>query len=201
MTVVGVTGTYCSGKSSVTGILVERGFREIDVDRVGHEALAGESARVIEAFGPVVRADDGGVDRRALARVVFRDRQALSRLESILHPVMVSLVRERVEEARTSAASGPGAPVGVVINAAILFRMGLDSLCDRVIYVTAPFRVRWRRARSRDGATLIDVIRRLRSQSDVRPQFSRSGADILTVENGGTRDELALRLSQLLPAP
>jgi len=195
--VVGVTGKYCAGKSTAGEILEEHGYAQIEVDRLGHDALAAERDRVAEAFGQGVLGADGGVDRRALARVVFSDDAALRRLESILHPRMVEMTAARVRELAAEDATRPG----VVINAAILFRMGLDELCDTVLYVTAPFFTIWRRARSRDGASIVRVVKRLRSQRDVAPQFSTPDADIHSVENDGDREKLRRQIARLLPLP
>ena len=195
MIVVGVTGKYCSGKNTVTELLVERGYLEIDVDRVGHDALLSEEARVIDEFGAAVRGDDGRIDRKALGGIVFDDRAALARLEAIVHPVMVADVRERIDAVRSAAEPPPG----VVINAAILVRMRLDELCDTVIYVRSPFLTRLRRARERDGARLRDVLKRLRSQRDVDPQHSKSHADIQSVQNDDDRKRLLSQLEGFLP--
>lgn len=210
MIVVGVTGKYCAGKSTAGEILEEHGYAQIEVDRLGHEALVAERDRVVDEFGDAVLDAEGGIDRRSLARVVFSDDAALRRLESIVHPRMVEMTAARVRELRRdceaggegrAGADGDGCPVGVVINAAILFRMGLHSLCDTVLYVTAPFFTIWRRARSRDDATLVQVVKRLRSQRDVDPQYSSPDADIHSVENDGDRERLRRQIARLLPLP
>lgn len=203
MIVVGVTGKYCAGKSTVGEILEEHGYAQIEVDRLGHEALVAERDRVADAFGEVVLDEDGTIDRRALSRIVFSDDASLARLESIVHPRMVDMTATRVREIRGDENGGAGrdSPVGVVINAAILFRMGLHPLCDTVLYVTAPFFAIWRRARARDGASLVEVVRRLRSQRDVAPQYSTSDADIHSVENDGDREKLRRQIARLLPLP
>lgn len=197
MIVVGVTGKYCAGKSTVGEILEEHGYVQIEVDRLGHEALVAERDRVADAFGDAVLDEAGGIDRRLLARVVFSDDAALRRLESILHPRMVDMTAARVRELAKADRERPG----VVINAAILFRMGLHPLCDTVLYVTAPFFTIWRRARSRDGASLVEVVKRLRSQRDVDPQYSAPDADIHSVENDGDREKLRGQIARLIPLP
>lgn len=197
MIVVGVTGKYCAGKSTASAILVDHGYAEIDVDALGHEALEAERERVIESFGERVRADDGGVDRKALGEIVFSDEAKLRELESILHPRMVRMTAERIAELR----GGERPPVGVVVNAAILFRMRLHPLCDLVVYVTAPLFAIIRRARARDGATLRRILQRLRAQADVDPQYSRPDADIYTVQNAGDRERLRVQLARRLPLP
>ena len=200
MIVIGVTGKYCAGKSTVSELLAEHGYRPIDVDRIGHEALQSERDRIVEAFGSHICAADGTVDRKALGRVVFGDTAKLRKLESIIHPAMVDRTTHLVRMVREERALDPSVP-GAVINAAILFRMKLDSLCDIVLLVRAPFLVTWRRARERDGASVLDVVRRLRAQRDVEPQRSRSDADIHSVENDGDREKLRARLTRVVPLP
>lgn len=200
MIVIGVTGKYCAGKSTVSEILAEHGYLQIDVDRIGHEALQSERDRVVEAFGPQICAPDGSIDRKALGRIVFGDARKLRQLESIIHPAMVDRTAHVVRQVREAGESNPSVP-GAVINAAVLFRMKLDSLCDLVISVHAPFLSTWRRARERDGASIVEVIRRLRAQRDVEPQCSRSDADIHRVENDGDREKLRARLTRLVPLP
>lgn len=212
MIVVGVTGKYCAGKSTVGELLAEHGYEQIDVDRLGHEALERERDQVVGAFGREVVSEDGRVDRKALARIVFSDEKRLRRLERIVHPAMVEMTAERVRALRDGVSGSDdrirgcderaaAVPPGVVINAAVLFRMKLHSLCDTVLYVTAPFFTIWRRARKRDGASLIQVIKRLRSQRDVDPQFLHPDADIYSVENDGDREKLRSQLARLLPLP
>lgn len=197
MIVVGVTGKYCTGKSTVGDILGEHGYPQIEVDRLGHDALEQEADRVIAAFGVTIVDANGRVDRKALGRIVFGNDEALGRLEAIVHPRMVEMTASRVDELRSAH---PGAP-GIVINAAILFRMRLHPLCNTVVLVAAPFLSIWRRARERDGASLFDVIRRLRSQRDVDPQYSHPDADIHSVENHGDRGSLCAQLARFLPLP
>ena len=62
MTVVGVTGRYCAGKDTVTRLLVDMGYHEINVDRLGHSAVDRLSAKIVEEFGAAILGPDGAVD-------------------------------------------------------------------------------------------------------------------------------------------
>jgi dephospho-CoA kinase len=185
-----VAGTYCAGKNAVVAILLEQGFREIDVDRVGHEVLREPEVRrrVAECFGAGVLAPDGEVDRRVLGRRVFGRRAALSRLEAIVHPPMVERVRLRLDRE-----SGR-----VVINAALLFRMHLDRLCDLALCVRAPLRARLSRAKARDGLSAWQTLRRLASQRGICPKLNAPGVDIYYVNNDGGLDALRERTLAIL---
>jgi dephospho-CoA kinase len=161
----------------VAAVLAGQGLRLIDVDRVGHQVLREPAIRerVVATYGRSVLGKDGEVDRRALGRRVFRDRRALRALERIVHPPMVERVRADI-----ASGSGP-----VLVNAALLFRMGLDRLCDAVLCVRAPLRSRIARARRRDGIGLLATLRRIASQRGICPKLRGAGVDIYYVGNDG----------------
>ena len=185
--VIGVTGSYCAGKNIVTELIQTFGFSVIDEDRVGHEALAAKSAEIVAAFGPAVHSAEGGIDRRRLGAVVFADEEQLALLESIVHPWMIERTRQRVESAE---------PRRVVINAAILFKMGLHRLCDFVIIVRAPLPVRLVRAMRRDSLSFLQVTRRFRRQRALNR--APKNVDSTTVWNVGSREALARRVFRIL---
>jgi dephospho-CoA kinase len=149
--VIGLVGGIGGGKSLAAAALAERGVRVLDADAVGHALLAQRPARerVVARFGPgVLRADEEGVegsepevDRNLLGRIVFSDPVARRDLEAILHPAM----RKTFERAIARAARA-GLP-GVVLDAAILYEVGWDRLCDAVLFVDAPRDVRLAAAR------------------------------------------------------
>ncbi|WP_394951549.1 dephospho-CoA kinase [uncultured Helicobacter sp.] len=82
---IALTGCIGSGKSSVSAILKDRGYVVLCADEVAHRILQASASEVAQIFGAyVVR--DGVVDRKALGALVFGDKEARLRLESLLHP-------------------------------------------------------------------------------------------------------------------
>lgn len=82
---IALTGCIGSGKSSVSAILKGRGYVVLCADEVAHRILQASASEVAQIFGAyVVR--DGVVDRKALGALVFGDKEARLRLESLLHP-------------------------------------------------------------------------------------------------------------------
>ncbi len=190
--VIGVAGGYCAGKSTLARILIDAGYREIDVDALGHRALSQCRDQVVAEFGSEVAGADGSVDRRALGERVFGDADARRRLESILHPRMVQMAREL-----TSGADGDDP---VVMHAALLFPMGLDRLCDRVLWVRAPLWLRVRRGLQREQGGVARVLRIMRilwAQRKLGVQPLRNSVDIHIVENRGTTEQLRQQLRRL----
>ncbi|TVR91719.1 MAG: dephospho-CoA kinase [Spirochaetaceae bacterium] len=187
--VVGVAGSYCAGKSTVAQRLVDRGFVEINVDKTGHQALRELSDKVVQHFGHHILGEDGLPDRRKVGEIVFANPQALAELEAILHPRMVEIVEQRLKDA-------PGQ--NCVVDAALLFPMGLHRLCDFVMWVDACLPLRLLRALRRDKFSLLAVLRRIARQRRLSAKFSADVVDIDTVRNYGSRRSLDRRIDSIL---
>ncbi len=187
--IIGVTGKYCAGKNEVGRILKNKGMYQIDVDTLGHEVLEKEKEQIICRFGRQVLTPDGVVDRRSLGEIVFKDRNALNDLEEILHPGMVKRTEELIREHREG---------GGVVNAAVLFKMGLHRLCDRVFWVQAPLILRIRRGRKRDGLSYPAIIRRIWTQKALNPNKWKDVVDIYRVDNLGSPSRLEKTVMSLL---
>ena len=195
--VLGVTGGYCAGKDAAVALLKLHGIIEINEDKIGHDALLALNSEVEATFGRRVLDGDGTVDRKALGAIVFSDPEALSRLEGVVHPWMI-------EETKRQVSAGGSAHM--MINAAILHRMGLHRLCDLVLKIEAPFLVRLCRAKKRDGYSFKEIMRRLGAQKSLRKVENRqqflnemgSRVDTVIVRNGGSRGALSRRLTNIL---
>lgn len=178
--VLGITGPYCSGKSTLAEELVQRGWVQIDVDRLGHESLVRKKDEITSKFGAgILSADGSAVDRKKLGSMVFSDTKRLEELEHIVHPDMKIRSRELIREYRQSE----NPPLGILLNAAILFKMKLDPLCDGVIWVSAPRVLRMIRARKRDGLNWKEIFRRFAAQKELHPQLASRSVDMYKVDN------------------
>jgi len=165
--VIGITGITGSGTSTVSAILAERGGYIISADKLAREVIQkGQPAydEVVRVFGSSVIADSNRnqeIDRKALGAMVFGNPEKLALLESIIHPAVISRVKDEL--------SHNDAPF-VVIDAPLLIESGLHKLCNSVWLVTARDDVRLARIMSRDGISIETARQRLNS---------RAGDDIL----------------------
>ena len=185
--VLGVTGPVAAGKSALSARLAALGARVIDVDGLGHRALASDAIRdeVVRAFGAGVAGADGSIDRARLALVAFADGPSRLRLEAIVHPVVLRDINEEIRRA-----VGAGAKA-VVLDCALLFESGLDALCDLTVDVDAPEAVRLSRALASQGWDAGEVRRRTAAQ--IAPDEKRARADRVVVNDGdaGRLDDAA----------
>ena len=174
MTVVGLTGSICSGKSTIARFLARMGARVIDADEIGHEAYRPHSEtwqQVVDAFGPGILAADGQIDRRRLSEIVFKDPEALRRLNGIMHPGM-----HRVAESRIARLKGEGAGV-IVLEAPLLVEADWLDLVEEVWVARASEENSLKRCRDRSG--LSEAQARARLASQMPPEEKARHADVI----------------------
>jgi dephospho-CoA kinase len=183
---VAVTGPFASGKSTFVEMLGALGAETVSADEIVHDLLAEDEqtiSRVVERFGEDVLGERG-VDRRALGRKVFGDREALQDLEDILHP----LVRRETE--RRVDASGADLFVAEV---PLLFEGGSDALYDYTFAVTVPEERRraWAAERGVDEAALRAI------EARQLPQEEKARRADVVVQNDGGADKLREQAEEL----
>ena len=148
MIVLGLTGSIGMGKSTAARMLQAMGAPVCDSDAVVHRLLGrgGRAVPVIDAAFPGV-VIDGAVSRPALGAAVFRDPEALKRLEAILHPMVQVAQRDFL-----ARAARRGAKIAV-LDIPLLFETHGERRVDATIVVSAPFAVQRARVLARPGMT------------------------------------------------
>jgi dephospho-CoA kinase len=141
---VAITGGIGAGKSEALAAFRRHGAATVSSDEIVHELLRHEEVKraIVDRLGNGVVGPDGGLDRGAIASVVFNDRAALESLERLLHP----LVSAEYLAWREQLGGLPEPPRVCVTEVPLLFEVGSESQFDRVVVVTAPAKLR--RARS-----------------------------------------------------
>ena len=174
---IGLTGNIACGKSTVGKLLMARGAEYIDADRLVHALLepgTPENDRIVERFGPEVRAADGRIDRPRLGGIVFADPAALRDLEAILHPGVRAEIRRRL-----AASTAPM----IVVDAIKLFEGGLAREMDVNWVVTCPRAEQVRRLVAERGMTAEQAETRIAAQGSQEEKVRQ--ADVV-IDNGGT---------------
>lgn len=181
-----VTGTIGSGKSTVVDIMKELGACCVSADELARRAVAKGSeglASIVREFGEGVLREDGVLDRKKLAEVVFNDKEKLARLEAITHPIIAALA-----ESEFSAAIARGEPGLLVYECPLFFEKGMAAQSfGRVVLVTADEQTCLERVMKRDGVDESQARARLAKQLPVEEK--RKGADII-IDNSFTLDHL-----------
>jgi len=131
MRLIGVTGSFCTGKTTVSRFFEKLGARVIDADKIVHR-LYGRDKKVKRAilknFGSTVFTPAGGLDRRKLSKIAFSNRRNLNKLEAIIHPEVIKKIKKVVKFSKKSV---------IVIDAPLLIEANLHKVVDYIVVVKA----------------------------------------------------------------
>ena len=197
--VVGLIGGIGSGKSVAASILAGLGAFVLDADAIGHVLLEQSPCRdrVLERFGEAILDPFGdfgvrrSIDRKALGAIVFSNPGSLRDLEAILHPAM----RKTFEKAIARESRRGNVPL-VVLDAAILYEAGWDTLCDSVVFVDASPEARLARLETSRGWSAEGLVAREKIQGPLEEK--RRQADHL-LPNDGPLDQFHAEIKALWP--
>jgi dephospho-CoA kinase len=174
---LGLTGNIGCGKSAVGAMLRELGAEYVDADAIVHQLLASRQTvaeAVINRFGESMRAADGGVDRRALGRLVFGNPDLLRELEAIVVPGVRTEIRRRLAES--------SAPV-IVVDAIKLIESGLARELDRLWVVACDPAEQRQRLIELRGMTPDEAQARIGAQP---PQVEKIRLADVVIDNSGS---------------
>jgi len=178
--VIGLTGNIATGKSVVRKMLEHLGAYGIDADALGHRAIAKDAPGyqdVVDTFGKWILAPDGQIDRTKLARVVFSDPDALTQLESIVHP----LVRQAVDLLIRRSSQKV-----IVVEAIKLLEGPLREACDTIWVTYAQKQTQISRLTKKRGLSVAVAHQRVNSQP---PQSEKVNAANTVIQNEGSFEE------------
>jgi len=192
--IIGLTGGIATGKSTVTGMLRERGIPVIDADQIAREVVEpGKPAyeAIVRHFGRDILLPDKTLNRRRLGEIVFSDEAERQKLNAIVHPEV-----RRVMLMEAKAAEQNGAPV-VFMDIPLLFESRLQHMVDKIAVVYAPPEMQLARMMERDELDEEQAKKRLRAQLPIEQK--KQEADFL-IDNSRTREETARQVDEMLAA-
>ena len=189
---VGLTGGIASGKSTVAKMFVKNGAHLIDFDRLAHEVQEPEKPawkEVVNHFGEGILQPDKKIDRVKLGNIVFADKEKLSKLNNIVHPLVYQEWQSRLEKI------GKKEKHAIVLSdIPLLFEGNMQDLFDLTILVLIAPEEQISRLIMRNGVIKEEAEKRLKSQMPISEKISL--ADIV-IDNEGSISETEKRVGQV----
>jgi len=179
--IIGLTGNIATGKSVVRRMLEHLGAYTIDADALSHRAIAKDAPGykpVVDTFGKWILSPDGQINRTKLGELVFRDSDALSKLENIVHPLVEQAIDILVQRASQRV---------VVIEAIKLIESSLRNACDSIWVTYAPEDVQIERMMRKRKFSHDEASMRIHSQGAQSVKIERAST---VIRNTGSYDEL-----------
>ncbi len=164
-------------------MLADRGATIIDADELAREAVRPETQAlrdIVKRWGKEVVKQDGSLDRDALRRIVFADRDELDALNRIVHPGVT-----RMRDREVARAKERGDPI-VVCVIPLLFERNLVDEFDAIVLVDAPRPVRLERLVTNRGLEETEAMNMIAAQMPA--ELKRARADHCIDNNGSLED-------------
>ena len=182
--VIGLTGQTGAGKSTVSKVFVQNGFRLIDADAISRHVVARECHCLItlqECFTDAILTPDGELDRKVMASIAFSDHRKLEMLNTIMYPYIVGEILRMIH--RFSQQNHKL----ILLDAPTLFESRADDFCDLIISVVAKPELRMQRIMERDHIS--EKAAQQRMEMQLTEEFFRLHSDTV-LENNSSFSEL-----------
>lgn len=189
MTVVGITGTSGSGKSTIAQIIEQNSSAQtIDADKIAKEMTEQDTKylrEIVKTFGQNIL-EENKLNRKKLADIIFSDKLQKEKIDKLTQKYVVSEIKKKVKESKSKL---------VLLDVPLLFETKLNEICDITIGVIANKKQKIARICKRDNIDEKQAIARLQSQKE--DEFFLNNCDYI-VENQD-EEELKKQIKKILP--
>ena len=188
MIVVGLTGNYGMGKSSVAALFRELGAHALDSDKIVAGLLKQESVRgqILGLLGVSVLKADGTLNKQLIAEIIFKHAVVRKRLEALLHPLVLEQVDKAVKRIRDANSI-------VVVEVPLLFEGKFQNRFDRTLTVYTSQMTALARLK-KTGIARKDALSRLKAQMDIRLKKKLSD---FCINNNGTKRQTEMQVMRI----
>ena len=172
--VLGITGSMGGGKSTVTKIFESLGAFRISADEIARTFTSIDSPvkkELVSLLGESILDKSGILDRKKIAGIVFSDKNAIAKLNGLLHP----LIRQKTLDLIQSIQDGRM----IAWEAPLLFESRGENICDATLTVYASYEDSWRRVKKRDEISEDEFRNRLANQMDIKEKLEASDFKII----------------------
>ena len=176
--IIGITGSFGSGKTTVAKMFSRLGAYAIDADKVYHSLIrhGGDCyKKIVRHFGKDILGKTGGIDRKKLGDIVFKERSKLRLLNSITHPEVVKKIKNIAKSKRGRV---------IVIEAPLLIESGFYKEADKVILAANKKEEQIKRIRENRGLPAEETLKRIRMQMPFKKKLAF--ADFI-IDNSGSK--------------
>lgn len=180
MTIIGLTGSFGTGKTFVASVFRSLGAKVIDADDIAHGTIAKDAPayrKVVAYFGTEVLGRSGEIDRRKLASIVFSSKAKLAKLNGIVHPEVIRKIKNEIKTAGNDAV--------VVLDAPLLIEARLSDIVDMLVVVKCSKKRQIQRCIRKFRIKKQEVLKRIRSQMSMKKKMEM--ADFVVLNDGPKR--------------
>jgi len=187
--IIGLTGGIASGKSTVSKILINRGYEVIDADAIARELQVKGSpllGELVKIFGPDILDGEGSLNRVKLGTIIFSDESARIKVDELFLPAVKKEFRRRIAQSEAQI---------LFLDVPLLFEAGFDDLTDANLVVFTSVDTQVKRLKARNNITGEEAMMRIGSQMPTDEKIKRAD---FTINNDGKMYDLEENVEEFL---
>lgn len=185
--VIGLTGGIGTGKSTVSQILREKGYKVIDLDVISHEVIRFPQVveKIVENFGKEVLENNNSgnyaISREKLGKIIFKNKEKRLVLNAIMHPEILRAMREKIAKYKNKKENKI-----IFVEIQLLFEVQWEKEFDYILLVSASENAQVERVLRRDNRTREEALNIINSQIPLEEKKKKS--DFIIKNNGNIQD-------------
>lgn len=186
--IIGITGSFGSGKTTVAKVFKSLGAEVIDADRIAHRIIKPGSKiykKIVNTFSKDILKNNNGIDRYKLAHIVFNNKNLLGRLNKIMHPEIIRIMENQLRSAKSRL---------IVLDAPLLVEAGLKEWVDKLVVVKINKRVQLERLLDKTSLSKTAILKRIKCQLPLEEKVRI--ADFV-IDNSGAIGETKKQVKQV----
>ena len=167
MKVIGITGGIGTGKTKALNFFKSKNIPCYESDKRAKDLLNSEM-ELIKTIKSIFGEDiynESGIDRKALASIVFNQKESLKILNDTVHPFVKSDFNKFIKKQKSKI---------IFYESAIIFEHAMQEYFDKIILLISPFKDRIKRLIKRDGLSLDEIKKRISNQFDDKDKIPLS---------------------------
>ncbi len=187
---IAVTGGAGSGKSTVCKVFKKLDVIVFNADKFARDIVQKDRPayhKIIEYFGKQLIEKNGRLNRRLLREIITTDHHAKNILERIVHPEIISLMKEKLLDAQKSGRN-------IAIEVPLLFELGLENLFDLSVMVYSSKEHKIKRLENRDSVTRQNALDLIELQMADKEKIKRSD---FVIQNDDSKEQLEKNVKKL----
>ena len=187
--VIGITGSFGSGKTEVAKMFASLGGRVIDADKICHSLIKPQTSvykKIIRHFGREVLANNKAIDRKKLSEIVFKERSKLGLLNRLIHPKALKEIQGIIRKEKKSKL--------IIVDAALLVETKFYKRLDKLIVVKTQKDKQILRIIKAKGMTKKEILDRIEKQAPLKKKLAL--ADFI-IDNNGSKKETLIQVRKI----
>ena len=183
--ILGITGSFGSGKTTIASIFKKYGFEAINADELYHDIYEKDEKlknKIIEEFGTL--------DRNQIKKIVFNDYKRLKKLNEITHPIIIKEIKKLINKIKNNNKNAK-----IILDVPLLIESNMQDMVDKIIVVKCNKKIQFERLLEKGRHTRKEIENIINSQMPIEEKLKY--ADFV-VDNGGKIEGTEKQIKDIL---